>query len=168
MDNCKNEVAQLEQKLAAKRLEIEAITKEVNFDGNITCSDLVMCTSINFKLEAVRKEATESLKKLEEANADAEGSRNKFARQKIELDKKIGQLKAAELTRDRLEVTIRELRSEVKALKNRVELLEMERDNFQSQSESQSQLHDSQVKALEAVQKFIFCPFENVLNNFVY
>lgn len=63
----------------------------------------------------------------------------------------IGLLEDIETAKDKLEGVIRDLKSEMKALKNKVEFLEKERQNLQSQSESQTQLQDSQVAALEAV-----------------
>lgn len=77
--------------------------------------------------------------------------RQEHAQQQLELKRKASLLNAADATRNKLEMTIRELYVEVKALKNTVAYLEMERDNLQSQSESQTQLHNSQVQALEAV-----------------
>ena len=56
-----------------------------------------------------------------------------------------------ETTKSKLEAVIRDLDTEVKALKSKVKFLEKERENLQSQSESQTQLQNSQVLALEAV-----------------
>lgn len=56
-----------------------------------------------------------------------------------------------EAAKEKLESVISDLQIEVKALKNKVEFLEKERYNLQSQSETQTQLQFSQVDALEAV-----------------
>lgn len=60
-------------------------------------------------------------------------------------------LNIVETAKSKLEAVIRDLQTEVKALKNKVEFLEKERVNLQSQSESQTKLQNSQVNALEAV-----------------
>lgn len=63
----------------------------------------------------------------------------------------LGLLTVVEAAKEKLESVISDLQVEVKALKNKVEFLEKERENLQSQSESQTQLQSSQVDALEAV-----------------
>lgn len=66
-----------------------------------------------------------------------------------------------EAAKNKLEAVIKDLQAEVKALKNKVEFLEKERANLQSQSESQAKLQTSQVHALEAVRAVSFshpCP----------
>lgn len=55
------------------------------------------------------------------------------------------------MAKTKLEALLRDLETEVKTLKSKVEFLEKERKNLQSQSESQTQVQNSQVKALEAV-----------------
>jgi septal ring factor EnvC (AmiA/AmiB activator) len=57
--------------------------------------------------------------------------------ERAELEKKVAQLGVAEETRAKLEQTVKDLRREVKALGNRVDLLEMERDGLRAQAESQ-------------------------------
>uniref|UniRef100_A0A915D4U9 Protein FAM184A/B N-terminal domain-containing protein n=1 Tax=Ditylenchus dipsaci TaxID=166011 RepID=A0A915D4U9_9BILA len=122
--------ARQEEKLRKKELEVQNISREMS---------------------TAKNETNEALKKLTEAKTDLEGIRKDYHDQKAEFDKKLKLLNVAETARQKLESTIRELQIEVKALRNKVDFLEMERDNLQSQSESQTQLHNSQVQALEAV-----------------
>lgn len=77
--------------------------------------------------------------------------RKDYEIKQADLQRKSTLLNAAESTRDQLESTICDLSVEVKALKNKIIYLEMERENLQSQNESQTHLHNSQVQALEAV-----------------
>lgn len=68
---------------------------------------------------------------------EAEDSKQKMEEQRKELEGKMEQLRGAEEARDRLEGTLRELRMEVKGLRNRVDLLEVERDGLRAQGENQ-------------------------------
>lgn len=104
-----------------------------------------------------RTETNESIKKLNDAKIDLAELRRDYVGRQAELERKASLLNAAETTRDKLEATIRDLTIELKALKNKVSYLEMERENLQCQSESQTQLHNSQVQALEAVCFYICC-----------
>ena len=78
-------------------------------------------------------------------------------------------LNIVETAKTKLETVIKDLQAEVKNLKNKVEFLEKERANLTSQSESQAQLQNSQVQALEAVgqvQTFFFLLISITLSDF--
>ncbi|VDP03695.1 unnamed protein product [Heligmosomoides polygyrus] len=128
--SCKNEVTALERKLQSKETEVQAISKE---------------------LEDARAETNDALKRLSQSTSEYNEHRQNFLQQEEELKKKSKLLNVVEAAKIKLEVVIRDLQTEVRALKNKVEFLEKERANLQSQSESQTKLQNSQVNALEAV-----------------
>uniref|UniRef100_A0A183URU5 FAM184 domain-containing protein n=1 Tax=Toxocara canis TaxID=6265 RepID=A0A183URU5_TOXCA len=127
---CKNEVTALEKRLQAKEAELLAISKE---------------------LEEARNETNDSLRKLSKVESELQQTKQQYREQEEELQRKSNLLNIVETAKSKLEAVIRDLQTEVKALKNKVEFLEKERENLQSQSESQTQLQNSQVHALEAV-----------------
>uniref|UniRef100_F1KRI0 Tag-278 n=1 Tax=Ascaris suum TaxID=6253 RepID=F1KRI0_ASCSU len=127
---CKNEVTALEKRLQAKEAELLAISKE---------------------LEEARNETNDSLRKLSKVESELQQTKQQYREQEEELQRKSNLLNIVETAKSKLEAVIRDLQTEVKALKNKVEFLEKERANLQSQSESQTQLQNSQVHALEAV-----------------
>ncbi|CAD6190631.1 unnamed protein product [Caenorhabditis auriculariae] len=127
---CKNEVTALEKKLQNKEKEVQAITKE---------------------LDVVKTETTDNLRRLSVVTAEFTEYKQKYQQQEEELKRKARLLSVVEAAKDKLESVISDLQVEVKALKNKVEFLEKERENLQSQSESQAHLQNSQVDALEAV-----------------
>ncbi|CAI5455336.1 unnamed protein product [Caenorhabditis angaria] len=128
--SCKNEVTALEKKLQNKEKEVQAITKE---------------------LDEARTETNDSIRRLSAVTAEFSECKQKFREQEEELNRKTRLLNVVEAAKEKLESVISDLQIEVRALKNKVEFLEKERDNLQSQSESQTQLQSSQVNALEAV-----------------
>ncbi|VDM96997.1 unnamed protein product [Thelazia callipaeda] len=128
--NCKNEVAALEQRLQVKEAEVVAISKE---------------------LEEARNETNDSLRKLSKVEIELQETKHQYRQQEEKLQRKSSLLNIVETAKSKLEAFIRDLQTEVKALKNKVDFLEKERENLQSQSESQSKLQNSQVNALEAV-----------------
>uniref|UniRef100_A0A8R1I6P5 FAM184 domain-containing protein n=1 Tax=Caenorhabditis japonica TaxID=281687 RepID=A0A8R1I6P5_CAEJA len=128
--SCKNEVTILEKKLQNKEKEVQALTKE---------------------LDLVKAETNDNLRRLSEVTSEFSECKKKFQQQEEELRRKARLLTVVEAAKEKLELVISDLQIEVKALKNKVEFLETERKNLQSQSESQTQLQSSQVNALEAV-----------------
>ncbi|KAJ1362554.1 hypothetical protein KIN20_022149 [Parelaphostrongylus tenuis] len=130
LDSCKNEVTALERKLQSKEIEVQDISKE---------------------LEDARAGTDEALKRLSLMTIDYNEHRQRFQQQEDELRKKSRLLSVVESARTKLETIVRDQQTEVRALKNKVEFLKKERENLQSQSESQAQLQNSQVNALEAV-----------------
>ncbi|WKY15879.1 hypothetical protein Q1695_000955 [Nippostrongylus brasiliensis] len=128
--SCRNEVTALERKLQSKEIEVQALSKE---------------------LEDARTETNDAMKRLSQSTSEYNEHRQKFQQQEEELKKKSKLLNTVEAAKAKDEIAIRDLQTEVRALKNKVEFLEKERANLQSQSESQAKLHNSQVNALEAV-----------------
>lgn len=127
---CKNEVTALEKRLQAKEAEVLAISKE---------------------LEDARNETNESLRKLSKVENELHETKQRYREQEEELQHKTNEVKVLDMAKSKLEALLRDLETEVKTLKSKVEFLEKERENLQSQSESQTQVQNSQVKALEAV-----------------
>ncbi|CAI2357008.1 unnamed protein product [Caenorhabditis sp. 36 PRJEB53466] len=128
--SCKNEVTALEKKLQNKEKEVQALTKE---------------------LDQVKTETSDNIRRLTAVTSEFSECKLKFQQQEEELRRKARLLSVVEAAKEKLESVISDLQIEVKALKNKVEFLEKERYNLQSQSESQTQLQSSQVNALEAV-----------------
>uniref|UniRef100_A0A915M2X9 Protein FAM184A/B N-terminal domain-containing protein n=1 Tax=Meloidogyne javanica TaxID=6303 RepID=A0A915M2X9_MELJA len=128
--NCRKEVVQLEEKLKEKAAEIQRLAKE---------------------LAAARRQTEDSFRRLSEARSEAEQNQSLLEEQREHLEQRNALLKNAEELRAKLEQTIGELRKEVIALSNRVDLLEIERDGLKAQAESQTELHESQLTALEAM-----------------
>nr|Q11102.1 RecName: Full=Putative protein tag-278 [Caenorhabditis elegans] len=128
--SCKNDVTALEKKLHNKEKEVQTLTKE---------------------LDQVKTETNDKIRRLTEVTSEFAEYRKKFQQQEEELRRKARLLTVVEAAKEKLESVISDLQVEVKALKNKVEFLEKERENLQSQSESQTQLQSSQVDALEAV-----------------
>nr|CAD2183042.1 unnamed protein product [Meloidogyne enterolobii] len=128
--NCRKEVVQLEEKLKEKAAEIQRLAKE---------------------LAAARRQTEDSFRRLSEARSEAEQNQSLLEEQREHLEQRNALLKNAEELRAKLEQTIGELRKEVIALSNRVDLLEIERDGLRAQAESQTELHESQLTALEAM-----------------
>lgn len=91
------------------------------------------------------------MRKLREMDIRYAKTFDELSQKETELNKKAELLDAAEDSRTHLESTIRKLQAEVKGLKNKVDFLEIERDNLQCQSESQNHLQASQINTLEAV-----------------
>jgi chromosome segregation ATPase len=102
-------------------------------------------------LESARHELVVSMRKLREMDIRFAKTFDELSQKETELNKKAELLDAAEESRSHLESTIRKLQVEVKGLKNKVDFLEIERDNLQCQSESQAHLQTSQINTLEAV-----------------
>lgn len=127
---CRSEMLQLEERLRDKATEIQRLAKE---------------------LTIARQQTEAAVRRLSELIAETEEHRQRLAAHQCELEQKVAQLTEAEADRARLEQTVRELRMEVQALRNRVELMEVERDGLQAQTQSQTKLHDSQLTALEAM-----------------
>lgn len=127
---CKTEITLLQKKLKQKESELERITKE---------------------LENARQELVVSMRKLRDMDIRFAKTFDELSQKETELNKKAELLDAAEESRSHLETTIRKLQMEVKGLKNKVDFLEIERDNLQCQSESQANLQTSQINTLEAV-----------------
>ncbi|CAO4385142.1 unnamed protein product [Caenorhabditis nigoni] len=130
LNSCKNEVTALEKKLQNKEKEVQALTKE---------------------LDQVKTETNDNIRRLTAVTSEFTECKQKFQQQEEELRRKARLLTVVEAAKEKLESVISDLQIEVKALKNKVEFLETERRNLQSQSESQTQLQSSQVNALEAV-----------------
>uniref|UniRef100_A0A1I7UQ31 FAM184 domain-containing protein n=1 Tax=Caenorhabditis tropicalis TaxID=1561998 RepID=A0A1I7UQ31_9PELO len=130
LNSCKNEVTALEKKLQNKEKEVQALTKE---------------------LDQVKTETNDNIRRLSAVTSEFTECKQKFQQQEEELRRKARLLTVVEAAKEKLESVISDLQIEVKALKNKVEFLEKERENLQSQSESQTQLQSSQVNALEAV-----------------
>lgn len=130
LNSCKNEVTALEKKLQNKEKEVQALTKE---------------------LDQVKTETNDNIRRLTAVTSEFTECKQKFQQQEEELRRKARLLTIVEAAKEKLESVISDLQVEVKALKNKVEFLETERRNLQSQSESQTQLQSSQVNALEAV-----------------
>lgn len=130
LNSCKNEVTALEKKLQNKEKEVQALTKE---------------------LDQVKTETNDNIRRLTAVTSEFSECKQKFQQQEEELRRKARLLTVVEAAKEKLESVISDLQIEVKALKNKVEFLETERRNLQSQSESQTQLQSSQVNALEAV-----------------
>lgn len=128
--SCKHEVTALEKKLQSKEKEVQALTKE---------------------LDQVKTETNENIRRLTAVTSEFTECKQKFQQQEEELRRKARLLTVVEAAKEKLESVISDLQIEVRALKNKVEFLEKERQNLQSQSESQTQLQSSQVNALEAV-----------------
>uniref|UniRef100_A0A1I8B5B8 FAM184 domain-containing protein n=1 Tax=Meloidogyne hapla TaxID=6305 RepID=A0A1I8B5B8_MELHA len=114
--NCRKEVVELEEKLKEKAAEIQRLAKE---------------------LAAARRQTEDSFRRLGEARSEAEQNFHLLEEQREQLEQRNVQLNNAEELRARLEQTIGELRKEVIALSNRVDLLEIERDGLRAQAESQ-------------------------------
>lgn len=91
------------------------------------------------------------MRKLREVDIRYAKTYDELSQKEIELNKKAELLDAAEDSRAHLESTIRKLQVEVKALRNKVDFLEIERDNLHCQNESQANLQTSQINTLEAV-----------------
>ncbi|CAD5216410.1 unnamed protein product [Bursaphelenchus okinawaensis] len=127
---CKTEMQLLQKKLKQKQNELEFIAKE---------------------LENARSELRTSMRRLREVDAKLLKTTDELSERETELNKKAELLESAEFTKTRLESTVRKLQVEVKALKNKVDFLEIERDNLKCQSESQTHLQNTQIQALEAV-----------------
>ncbi|TMS37043.1 hypothetical protein L596_004065 [Steinernema carpocapsae] len=142
---CKNEVSALEKKLQLKEAEVHAISKE---------------------LEEAKNETNDSLKKLSEVEGELKRTREQYLEQEEELQRKANLLNIVEAAKTKLEAVIKDLQNEVKALKSKVEFLERERENLQSQSESQNQLQTSQVNALEAVLESVTKEKETTKENY--
>uniref|UniRef100_A0A914W0X8 Nuclear mitotic apparatus protein 1 n=1 Tax=Plectus sambesii TaxID=2011161 RepID=A0A914W0X8_9BILA len=102
-------------------------------------------------LEEARTETNQALQKLSTVEHELLETKKKYREQEEELHRKSNLLHIVEAAKNKLEGVIKDLQAEVKALKNKVEFLEKERANLQSQSESQAKLQNSQVHALEAV-----------------
>lgn len=130
LNSCKNEVTALEKKLQNKEKEVQALTKE---------------------LDQVKTETNDNIRRLTAVTSEFTECKLKFQQQEEELRRRARLLTVVEAAKEKLESVISDLQVEVKALKNKVEFLETERRNLQSQSESQTQLQSSQVNALEAV-----------------
>ncbi|VDM74669.1 unnamed protein product [Strongylus vulgaris] len=97
--SCKNEVAALERKLQSKETEVQAISKE---------------------LEDARAETNDALKRLSQSTSEYNEHRVKFQQQEEELRKKSKLLNVVEAAKTKLEAVIRDLQTEVRALKNKV------------------------------------------------
>uniref|UniRef100_A0A7E4VW30 FAM184 domain-containing protein n=1 Tax=Panagrellus redivivus TaxID=6233 RepID=A0A7E4VW30_PANRE len=130
MNGCRQDVVVLEKKLKAKEDEIASISKD---------------------LATAAAEAQKSLHYLDTLSNSHDELKEEYKEQAWEIKHKLDLLKSAENTKSRLEDMIRDLQMEVKALKAKVEFLEKERNNLMSQTDSQGSLHNSQVRALEAV-----------------
>ncbi|KAI6176744.1 hypothetical protein M3Y97_00832100 [Aphelenchoides bicaudatus] len=130
VSSCKTEINMLQKKLKQKESELEGITKE---------------------LETARNELIVSMRKLREVDIRYAKTYDELSQKETELNKKAELLDAAEDSRSHLESTIRKLQVEVKALKNKVDFLEIERDNLQCQNESQANLTVSVQAVLESL-----------------
>uniref|UniRef100_A0A914HE56 Protein FAM184A/B N-terminal domain-containing protein n=1 Tax=Globodera rostochiensis TaxID=31243 RepID=A0A914HE56_GLORO len=128
--HCREEMAQLERALGQKADEIHRLSKE---------------------LAIARRQTEEAIRRLGQIEAKAE----EFVRELSAQKERAEQLRGAEEAREQLEETVRELRKELTMLRSRADMLEVERDELRAQGESQAQLHDSQVTALEAMLKSV-------------
>ncbi|KAL3112787.1 hypothetical protein niasHT_019761 [Heterodera trifolii] len=124
--HCREEITQLEKALGQKAEEIQRLSKE---------------------LAMARRKTEETIYQLDQVKSEAEEATRELSAQRERAQR----LNGAEEARERLEETVRELRKELIGLRSKAELLEEERDGLKAQCESQAQLHDSQVTALEAM-----------------